>query len=140
MLEYPAGKLAGFFMTHEFVESLSRILRESGSSLTVDELRRLTKECRDEIYSDDIAHKGNCDGPFFNFVIAGGVAVFTFFESEFSVYVLPCTPTQLIADTNRLAMGDVADCRQYLAAKHGKTTPDLVVSRSVSEYWLETSS
>ena len=123
--------------SHEFVEALSNLLTQIGSSFTIAEIRSSTKECRDEIYADTLAHNGRLEDPFFNFVVHKDVAVFAFFEAEFSVYVLRCNEAELIAETGKLAMSDTIECRDYLATKHQKPQPDLVVSRFVCEHWLE---
>lgn len=121
---------------HEFAEALTALLAGFGTTTTEPVIRRATKECRDDIYADTLAHGGRSEDPFFNFVIAEGVAVFTFFESDFSLYVFRCNETDLISQTNRFAMSDTAECKAYLAEVHQKSLPDLVVSRPVCEHWL----
>jgi hypothetical protein len=65
-----------------------------------------------------------------------GVAVFTFFESDFSVYVFGCDEYEVINETSPLAMADTDACKSLLASKHGKLKPDLVIARGFAESWL----
>ena len=97
----------------------------------------MTKECRDEIYADERAHGGNIESPFFNFVAFQNLAVFTFFESDFSIYALPCDEARIIADTQQFALCDTRECKAYLASEHNKSEPDLTVPRAIAEHWME---
>lgn len=120
----------------ELADDLSSLLAQFGTTMTESAIRRATKQCRDDIYADTLAHGGRVEDPFFNFVTSKGVAVFTFFESDFSLYVFRCDEAELIAETNRFAMSDTAECKAYLAANHQKPEPDIVAPRSVCEHWL----
>lgn len=121
----------------EFESLLSALLADAGSNrYRVADLRRDTRDCRDDIYKDRSQHRGDIAEPFFNFVVADGVAVFTFFESIFSVYVVSCEESELIAQTDRLAMIDVDACRDLLAREFGKSAPDAALPRSLGELWL----
>lgn len=122
---------------HEFVEALTELLRQTGGEWTELEIRRDTKVCRDEIYSDTVAHGGTIDEPFFNLTIRNGWAVFTFFEADFSVYVLRCEEYRLIGETEALAMDETVACKQLLSETYGKLQPDLVVPRAIAEQWME---
>jgi hypothetical protein len=122
---------------YEFAHTLSSMLAELGAENAEPYVRRATKECRDAVYADTVAHGGEIGDPFFNFVVFGSVAVFTFFESDFSIYALHCNEAQLISEMDRFALADTAECKTYLAATYQKLQPDLVVSRSVCERWLE---
>ena len=75
----------------EFESLLSALLADAGSNrYRVADLRRDTRDSRDDIYKDRSQHGGDIAEPFFDFVVVDGVAVFTFFESTFSVYVVSC--------------------------------------------------
>ena len=121
----------------EFADTLSFLLKHFGSALTEPDLRRATKECRDDIYNDQITHRGRIDSPFFNFIVADGLAIFTFFETDFSVYLVRCNEAELISQTERFAMIDTLECKSYLASQHQKLQPDLVVTRNVCEQWSD---
>jgi hypothetical protein len=121
----------------EFESRLRELLREAGCvRYGVPDLIADTKQCRDEIYSDTVAHGGSVSSPFFDFVIVEGVAVFTFFESDFSVYVFACNELELINVTGALAMTDTDACKLLLEKKYGKPKPDLVIARGLVEHWL----
>jgi hypothetical protein len=121
----------------EFESRLSALIAEAGSHrYSVADLRRDTRDCRDDIYQDTSQHGDDIAEPFFNFVVVDGVAVFTLFESNFSVYVVSCEESELIAQTNRLAMIDVDACRDLLAREYGKSAPDAALPRSLGELWL----
>lgn len=121
----------------EFESLLSALLADAGSNrYRVADLRRDARDCRDDIYKDRSQHRGEIAEPFFNFVVADGVAVCTVFESIFSVYVVSCEESELIAQTDRLAVIDVDACRDLLAREYGKSEPDAALSRSLGELWL----
>lgn len=120
----------------EFAVAVSSLLRQFGDELTESIVRRQTADCRNDIYADAIAHGGRIEDPFFNFVLLDGVAVFTFFESQFSIYVVRCDETELISQTNQFALADTVECKNYLADKYGKNEPDLIIPCDVCEHWL----
>src|SRR5262245_3110111 len=122
---------------NKFADVLARLLAQTGAALTESAVRRATKDCRDEIYADSVAHAGHIEDHFFNVVASKGTAVFTFFESQFSVYVLRCNEAQLISEVNRFAMEDTEECKAFLSAQYGKVNPDCVVPRAVCEHWLD---
>jgi hypothetical protein len=122
----------------EFESHLLALFAEAGcSKYTVSDLHRDTKQCRDDIHADCVAHGGSIGGAFFNFIIApNGVAIFTFFEVDFSVYVFACNEYEVINETSVLAMADTGECRRLLVEKFGKKSPDLVIAWSLADYWL----
>lgn len=121
----------------EFESCLSALLAETGCHrYGVADLRRDARACRDAIYQEISQHGGDIVEPFFELVVVNGVAVFTFFESNFSVYVVSCEEFELIAQTNRLATIDVVACRDLLAREYGKSMPDAALPRSLGELWL----
>jgi hypothetical protein len=122
---------------NELESRLEALLAEAGcSTYGVRDLHRDTKLCRDDIYADNVAHGQSSVGSFYNFIVADGVAVFTFFESDFSVYVVGCDEQQLIAETISFALADTDACKSLLANQYGKPEPDLTVSRGMAEHWL----
>lgn len=121
----------------EFESCLSALLAEAECHCyALADLRRDARDCRDDIYQDTSQHGGDIAEPFFNFVVVDGVAVFTLFESNLSVYVVSCEESELIDQTNRLAMIDVDACRDLLAREYGKSMPDAALPRSLGELWL----
>jgi hypothetical protein len=103
---------------NEFESWLGTLLAQAGCvKYSVPDLHRDAKQCRDEIYADNIAHGGTAAEPFFDVIIVEGVAVFTFFERDFSVYVFRCDEDALIRDTSPLAMADTVACKSLLAGK-----------------------
>lgn len=122
---------------NEFESRLRVLLAEAGCvRYGVSDLHRDTRECRDGIYADDTAHGQLPDSSFYYFIVAEGVAVFTFFESDFSVYVFRCDEHDLITETDPLALDDTDACKALLASKYRKTKPDLVIARGLAENWL----
>jgi hypothetical protein len=121
---------------HQFQSRLSELLRQHASRLTELDIRQATAECRSGLYEDSVAHGVRIEEPFFNFISLDNVAVFTFFNSEFAVFVVPCREQVLIDKTGQFEMNDVAKCRRLLAQEYGKLEPDLVISRALAEYWL----
>jgi len=121
----------------QFEESISAALRGVGcDEYTAGDLRRDFRECRDEILADVRAHGGDPSEPFVNLVVISDVAVFTFFGSELSVYVVQCDEAKLISATNAFAMTDVDAHRELLANSYGKLSADAILSRSAGELWL----
>ena len=121
----------------EFKTAITGRIDSLGGNLSEDALCRETKACRDAIYADSPAHDGHIEDPFFNFVISGGITAFTFFESEFAIYAFECDEAKLIAQTERFALANTQECKSFLAVTYGKSTPDIVVPRSIAEYWLD---
>jgi hypothetical protein len=122
---------------NDFESRLAALLAEAGCvKYSVRDLHRDSKQCRDGIYADDIAHAKSAPAPFFNFIVAEGVAVFTFFEADLGVYVFRCDESELIHETTPFAMTDTNACKSLLAIKYGKLAPDLALSRGLAEYWL----
>lgn len=122
---------------NEFELRLGELLANAGcSKYGVRDLHRDAKECRDYVYADSIAHGQSASDPFFNFIVAEGVAMFTFFEFDFAVYLFHCDEFQLISDTEPLAMSDTDACKLLLARKYGKREPDLTIARGLAECWL----
>eukprot|EP00456_Euglypha_rotunda_P086337 TRINITY_DN874_c0_g1_i3.p1 TRINITY_DN874_c0_g1~~TRINITY_DN874_c0_g1_i3.p1 ORF type:complete len:129 (+),score=17.92 TRINITY_DN874_c0_g1_i3:164-550(+) len=121
----------------EFETRLASRLAEAGiRRYNLANLLRETRDCRDDIYKDASQHSGDIAEPFFNFVIVEGGAIFTLFDSNFSVYVVPCVESELIVQTNSLAMVDVGAVRDLLALEYGKSDPDAALPRSMGELWL----
>ena len=121
----------------EFESRLSVRFAEAGiHRYGVADLRRDTRNCRDDIYNDTSQHGGDIAEPFFNFVVADGVAIFTLFGSDFSVYIVPCEESELIAQTNSLTMIDIGAVRDLLAREYGRSVPDAALPRSIGELWL----
>src|SRR5262245_12751980 len=121
----------------EFKAAITAILDTFGGALTEQALRENTRVCRDAIYADNLVHGGSIEDPFYNIVIVNGVAAFTFFESEFSIYVVSCDEATLINETEPLALSDTLECRRLLANNYSKHVPDIVVSRTLAEHWVE---
>jgi hypothetical protein len=121
---------------HELRSELARLLGEIEADLDEFSVRRAMREARDEIYADNRAFGRRVDDSFFNFVALRNSAVFGFFEDSFSVYVLACDEHTLIGEV-RFALSETAECRRYLRERHGKHEPDLVVPRTVAEFWPE---
>jgi len=90
----------------EFRIAVTKLLGQLGSRFTEEILRRDTKECRNAIYADNIAHGEHIEDPFFNFVVHDVVAAFTFFESEFAIYAFRCNESELISEAGRFALSD----------------------------------
>ena len=121
----------------DFETRLAARFAEAGMRrYNVANLRQETRDCRDDIYKDASQHGGDIAEPFFNFVIVDGVAIFTLFDSDFSVYVVSCVESELIVQTNNLAMVDVGAVRDLLAREYGKSDPDAALPRSMGELWL----
>ena len=121
---------------HDFESRLRSLLQICGSQVSLEELRTDIRECRDEIYADDVAHGKSIGEPFFNFTIYENVAVFTFFDNEFSVYVLPCNQMELIRLMEPLAMIETEECKALIGQRFGKHKPNLQILRAVAELWL----
>ena len=120
----------------DFERSISAALASAGADgYSIADLKRTIRECRDDIYADTVKHGGDLAEPFVDFIIVRDVAIFTFFDSDFSVYVFPCVEADLISQTNSLAMIDVTEHRQLLS-EYGKTDPDATISREQGELWL----
>lgn len=121
----------------EFESRLSSLLSAAGCrKYGVSELHRDTRECRDGIYTDDIAHGNSIADSFFHFMIAENVAIFIFFEETFSAFVFPCDEYELINETGQFAMSDMNACKTLLAERYGKKTPDLIIPRALAELWV----
>ena len=74
-----------------FERSVSAALIQAGcDTFTTSDLQRNTREVRDDIYTDEVAHGGDIAAPFVNFIITHDVAIFTIFDGPFLVYVVPC--------------------------------------------------
>jgi hypothetical protein len=121
---------------NEFRAELSRLLAAAGCRLTESDVRRITKECRDEIYAEALSSGTPLESPFFHFVSLDGIALFTFFESPFALFILPCVEHALIGETNQIALLDTHQCRDLLRTKYDKVKPDLEIPRTVAELWL----
>ncbi len=122
---------------HEFESRLAVLLEEAGcSKYSVQDLLRDTKHCRDGICADSVAHGESAADPFFFFIAVEGAAVFTFFESDFSVYVFRCDEHELVSQTDSLALADTDACKSLLARECGKTEPDVTIARGLAEYWF----
>lgn len=106
---------------------------------TEKEVREATRECRDDIYADNKAHDCPVRDPFVNFVIVGNVVVFTFFTDPFEIYAFTCNERALISEFegSGLAMTDIDEHRELLACNYGKSRPDILVSLSVAEKWMD---
>ncbi|WP_233214877.1 hypothetical protein [Rhodopirellula bahusiensis] len=120
-----------------FERSVSAALRQAGcDTFTASNLRRHTREVRDDIYADEVAHGSDIAAPFVNFIITHDVAIFTIFDDPFLVYVVPCTEREMISDTDAFAMAEISEHIELLATKYGKSTPDASISRTLAESWL----
>ncbi|EMB13333.1 hypothetical protein RE6C_05942 [Rhodopirellula europaea 6C] len=120
-----------------FERSVSAALLQAGcDTFTASDLQRHTREVRDDIYADELAHGGDIASPFVNFIITHDVAIFTIFDDPFLVYVIPCTEREMISDTDAFAMFEVPEHIELLANKYGRSAPDATISRSLAETWL----
>ena len=120
---------------NQFCEELSRLLQATGSQLTESDVRSATRECRDDIYADAKKFGEPLEEPFFNFVCRDGIAVFTFFESQFSVFIVSSDERTLIAESDQFAMCETEDCKEMLRIKFNKERPDIAIPRAVAEHW-----
>jgi hypothetical protein len=115
---------------HQISAALQSALAQAGCvKYREPELRRDAKKC--------LKGLGWTPGPFFNFVIAEDVAIFTIFDDPFEFYIFPCDEPELIRSFDFFAMRDVGPCKQYLAARYGKMAPDIVAARSLAQLWME---
>lgn len=122
----------------ELVKALSSGLAEASTSLSERQLAEGTRECRDEVYADNVKHGGSIEDPFFNFIIRDSVAVLVFFDDPFAFYILPCDGRILSSELeHNFAMTDVEQCRQYLRGRFGKEQPDVSAPRWLAEAWIE---
>ena len=121
---------------HHFESEFRSLLLMRDCQASLEEVRVDIQRCKDEIYADDVAHGESLGDPFCNFTIYDNVAVFTFFENEFSVYVLLCNQAELIQLMEPLAMIQTEECKSLLGERFGKHTPDLQIPRAVAELWL----
>lgn len=122
----------------QFENVLSEALLRAGcNGYSVAELRQDCRNCRDEIYEDCQKHGQDPEDPFVNFIIVEGTAIFTFFEAEFSVYLCSCTESELISQTNEMAMVDVDAHRKLVREVYGRPKPDAVLSREAANLWME---
>lgn len=121
---------------------VANLLSQAGCDVFGEaDLREAARECRDEIYLDELEHAGDVDSPFFDFLVVPAkdskdIAVFTFFEESFSIYVFDCDETTLIAQFNGFAMAETEPARRFLASAYGKVAPDLSVGKDVLHAWI----
>ena len=103
------------------------------------ELRRDAKRCMVELWRDDLNHGGDPTIPYYNFVIADGVAVFTIYDDPFEIYIFSCDERELIRTFDEIggAMRDVGPCKRLLAARYGIVEPVVVAARSLAQLWME---
>lgn len=121
---------------HDFELQLRSLLQKCGSQVSLEKVRADVRECKDEIYADDVAHGKSIGDPFWNFTIHENVAIFTFFENDFSLYVFLCDQAELIRLMKPLAMIETEECKSLIAQRFGKRKPDLQIPRAAAELWL----
>ena len=120
-----------------FERSITDALAQCGCErFTVSDLHRYTRETRQHIYADNVAHGEDIAAPWVTLIIADGVAIFTVFDDPFLVYIVPCVEREMISDTDAFAMCEVAEHINLLRTKYNKTDPDASISRAVAESWL----
>ena len=118
----------------EFQSELSKLLK--ASELTIESVRAAMKETRDDIYADAEKFNLPIEEPFWNCVGLGRTAVFAFFESEFSIFVIDCDERTLMNETDSLAMAETEECREMLRTRFGKSEADIEISRTLAESWM----
>jgi hypothetical protein len=115
---------------HQISAALQSAIAQAGClKYSEPELRRATKKC--------LKGLGWTPRPFFNFVIAEDVAIFQIFDDPFEFYIFPCDERELIRTFDFFAMREVGPCKEYLATRYGKTSPDIVAARSLAQLWME---
>lgn len=121
---------------NQFREKLSRLLQAEGSQMTESDVRSATKDCRDAMYADVTTFGKPIEEPFFNFVCLDGIAVFTFFELPFSVFIVSSDEQTVISESDRFAMRETRGCKEMLRVKFKKQQPDIEIPRTLAELWL----
>ena len=117
---------------------LGKILRASGSALIANDARSAFATTNKEIREDNSVHGGNGDEPFWDLFSDEKTHVFAIFSpTTVELYVFSSPNfNALIEELNTLTMVDVAKLKELLAAKYGVANPQIAVSRSLAEYWL----
>lgn len=120
----------------DFSNAVSSLLHRFDDVFTEPGFRRLVADFYYDMCEDLHAHGESLDEPYYNFWAFKGVAIFTFFETQFSIFAIRCNEPELIAETEQFALADTEACRNYLTSRFQKSEPDLVAPRSVCEQWL----
>ena len=103
---------------------------------SASEARADAQEVWRDVREDAVAHGESPEDPFFNFVVAGSVGVFTFFEQSVAIYIVVGEEQEFRRNFDRLAMADIASAKRVLARGFGKNAPDILIPASLATHWL----
>ena len=122
---------------HDVQHRLDTLLRDAGCELyTAQQALAAAAECWRAIREDAVAHGQSGDDPFFNFVVAEGVGIFTFYGTDVEFYVIPGEEWQFRDRFDHLAMTEVEPARAIITSYFNKLMPDLTVDAPMSRAWL----
>jgi hypothetical protein len=138
---------------HEVQHRLDTLLRDAGCErYSARQALADAAGCWREIRQDDIAHGGSGDEPFFNFVVAEGVGIFSFYSTNVDFYVVRADDLASRVDSEPLltteaewifrdrfeplAMTEVDEARAILASQFNHRVPALSVEPPLSHAWL----
>jgi len=122
---------------HDVQRRLNTLVREAGCErYTAQQALAEAAECWREIRQDDIAHGGSGEEPFFNFVVAEGVGIFTLYGTGVDFYVIRGQEWDFRNHFDPLAMPEVEPARAILASEFKRPVPDLSVEAGLSRAWL----
>jgi len=139
MLIRGSGRLAQALATMIDVDTdLSKVLRDVGSTLTLDDVRSALAATNREIREDSIAHGGSGEEPFWDMLSDEKAHVFSVFgPNTVDLYAFSSPDFHaLISRLNLLAMTDVDELKELLAKVYGIGGPQISMSRSHAEHWL----
>jgi hypothetical protein len=116
---------------------LDALLKQAGcTDYSAEEVQLDEQECWSEITADAIAHGDSADDPFYDFVATQNVAVFTFYGPSLSIYVVRGDESSFRSHFEALAMTDVEEAREILARHFNKSSPDILLDRTLTGAWL----
>lgn len=125
---------------HDIQRRLDTLLRNAGCErYTARQALADAAERWREIRQDDVAHGKSGEEPFFNFVVAEGVGIFTLYGTDVVFYVIPGDEWDFRDRFEPLAMSEVESARAILASDFKRSAPDLTVEAPLSRAWLSSS-
>jgi hypothetical protein len=125
---------------HELLRQLRDMLGRVGGRYAANEALADVTAAFHYVRADEIEHDAP-QGPFFDFTISLGAAVFAIYSDRIEIYVLPCDgldERRLISAFQPIPMVDVTRCREVLAHEYDRAALDFIVSPDLTARLLGT--
>jgi len=121
----------------EFENAIKDKLDSIESSYAVSKIIKMTKECKEEIITEELHRGGSPDITFWNYLSDGIASIFTVFSpTSLEIYVFREAVEKVTPFLDTISMSEVSKLKEILKNEFGINKPSCSVARPLAEIWL----